>query len=146
MITGKFHISLDDKGRIMFPAKVRAHFEEGMLTLTQGVDKCLWIFAPEDWKRICDDLMDSTNLFQAEARLINRRIIAPSQETDLDKSGRITVSPALREYAGLSKECVILGIRSYLEIWDEDTYKQYCESNETVFQKAAEGLGKTLAQ
>ena len=145
MITGEFHVTLDDKGRIMLPSRVRAHFDEATIALTQGVDKCLWIFAPEDWKRICDNLMESTNLFQARARLIQRRIIAPAQETEFDKSGRITVSPALRDYAFLKKECVILGIGSYLEIWDVDTYKTYWEANETEFQAAAEELGKILS-
>mgnify|MGYP003959026265 FL=1 len=112
--------------------------------LTQGIDKCLWIYAPDDWQRICDSLMEATNVFQAQARMIKRRIIAPSQETDFDKSGRITVSPALREYAGLHKECVILGIRSYLEIWDEATYREYWNVNEPEFQVAVEQIGKTL--
>ena len=145
MITGEYHVTLDDKGRIMLPSRVRSHFEDGTIALTQGVDACLWIFTPDDWKRICDNLMESTNLFQARARLIQRRIIAPAQETEFDKAGRVTVSPSLRDYAHLHRECVVLGIGSHLEIWDEDTYKQYWEANETEFQEAAEELGKMLS-
>jgi MraZ protein len=144
VITGEYHISLDDKGRILLPAKVRSSFADNMVALTQGVDSCLWIFEPEEWKRICNNLMDSTNLFQRRARLIHRRIIAPSQETEFDKSGRINISPALREYAGLQKECVVLGVSTYLEIWDEQKYKSYWEENEPEFQEAAEELGKIL--
>jgi MraZ protein len=144
VITGQYHVALDDKGRLLLPSKVRSHFEDGLMFLTQGIDKCLWIYAPDDWQRICDSLMEATNVFQAQARMIKRRIIAPSQETDFDKSGRITVSPALREYAGLHKECVILGIRSYLEIWDEATYREYWNVNEPEFQVAVEQIGKTL--
>ena len=145
MITGEYHISLDDKGRIMLPAKVRSGFLGNTVVLTQGVDKCLWVFEPAEWKQICDNLMESTNMFQARARLIQRRIIAPAQENELDRSGRINVSPALREYAGLHKECVVLGVGTYLEIWDEQKYMSYWEENESEFQQAAEELGKLLA-
>ncbi len=144
MITGEYHISLDDKGRILLPAKVRSSFADNMVALTQGVDSCLWIFEPAEWKRICANLMESTNMFQARARLIHRRIIAPSQETEFDKSGRINISPALREYAGLQKECVVLGVSTYLEIWDEQKYRSYWEEKEPEFQEAAEELGKIL--
>ncbi len=145
MITGEYHISLDDKGRVMLPAKVRSAFGGNTIVLTQGVDRCLWIFEPEEWKSICDNLMESTNMFQARARLIQRRIIAPAQEAELDRSGRIHISPALREYAGLQKECVVLGVGTYLEIRDEQKYKSYWEDNEPEFQQAAEELGKILA-
>ncbi len=145
MITGEYHISLDDKGRVMLPAKVRSCFADSTIVLTQGVDRCLWIFESEDWKRICDNLMESTNMFQARARLIQRRIIAPAQEVDPDRSGRIHISPALREYASLQKECVVLGVGSYLEIWDEQKYRSYWEENEPEFQEAAEELGRILA-
>jgi len=145
MITGEYHISLDDKGRVILPAKVRAGFATSIVVLTQGVDRCLWIFEPAEWKRICDSVMESTNMFQSRARLIQRRIVAPAQETELDKSGRINISPALRDYAGLQKECVVLGVGSYLEIWDEQKYRSYWEENEPEFQEAAEELGKLLA-
>jgi len=129
----------------MLPAKVRSGFAGGTVVLTQGVERCLWIFEPAEWTRICDNLTGSTNIFQSRARLIQRRIVAPAQETELDRSGRITISPALREYAGLHKECVVLGVGTYLEIWDEQKYKNYWEENEPEFQEAAEELGKLLA-
>ncbi|MBN1685795.1 MAG: division/cell wall cluster transcriptional repressor MraZ [Spirochaetales bacterium] len=145
MITGEYHISLDDKGRVMLPTRVRSGFSTSTVVLTQGVERCLWIFEPAEWSQICDNLMESTNMFQARARLIQRRIIAPAQETELDKSGRINISPALREYAQLRKECVVLGVGGYLEIWDEQKYRSYWEENEPEFQQAAEELGKLLS-
>ena len=129
----------------MVPAKLRAHFEEGVITLTQAVDPCLWIFVPEEWRRVYDNLTESTNLFQAKARLIQRRIIAPAQETEFDRTGRVTVSPSLRAYANLHKECVILGMGSYLEIWDVETYRNYWAENEPEFQDAVEELGRIIS-
>jgi len=145
LITGEYKVTLDDKGRIILPARVRSHFDDSSLVLTQGVDSCLWIFSPDEWDRVTIDVMESTSRFQASARLLQRRIIAPAQETEMDKTGRITISQPLREYATLKKECVILGIASYLEIWDEDRYRTYCQDNEDEFQRAAEELGKVLS-
>ena len=63
----------------------------------------------------------------------------------MDKTGRVTINQALREYASLQKECVILGIANYLEIWDVELYREYCRESEQEFQNAAEELGKVLS-
>ena len=88
--------------------------------------------------------METTSPFQARARLVQRRIIAPAQEVEVDKAGRIAVPQSLREFAALTKECVILGIDKYVEIWDSDQYKAYWEENEAEFRAAAEELGSVL--
>lgn len=141
MITGEFRNSLDEKSRLMIPSKLRSEVAGNVLVLTRGVDRCLWLFPPEEWKRISDNLMDSTSPFHARARMIQRRIIAPAQEIEIDKAGRITIPPTLREYAGLQKECIILGIKKYIELWDENEYRSYWEANEAEFQSAAEEMG-----
>jgi MraZ protein len=72
---------------------------------------------------------------------VQRRIIAPAQEVEVDKLGRIAVPQSLREFASLSKDCVILGISKYIEIWDAEAYRKYLEDNESEFLAAAEELG-----
>ena len=141
MITGEFRNSLDEKSRLMVPARLRSEVPGNVLIMTRGVDKCLWLFPPDEWKRISDNLMDATSPFHAKARMIQRRIIAPAQEVEIDKAGRITIPPTLREYAGLLKECIILGIKKYIEVWDENEYKVYWDENEAEFQSAAEEMG-----
>jgi MraZ protein len=125
----------------MIPSKIRGEISGNILILTRGIDACLWLFPPEEWVKISDNLMDSTSPFNARARLIQRRIIAPAQEVEVDKAGRINIPPSLREYAGLKKEAVILGIKKYVEIWDEEAYGSYWKDNESAFQEAAEELG-----
>ncbi len=129
----------------MIPSKLRTEIEGNSLVLTRGVDKCLWLFTLSEWKRISDEIMASTSIFQSRARLIQRRIIAPAQEIEFDKAGRINITPALRQSAELKKECVILGINNYIEIWDEEVYQKYWEENEADFQDAAEELGKIVS-
>ncbi|MBL8968757.1 MAG: division/cell wall cluster transcriptional repressor MraZ [Spirochaetaceae bacterium] len=142
LLTGEFRNSLDEKGRLSLPARLRGELPGSQFVLTQGVDKCLWLFPPEQWTALSTKLMESTSLFQARSRLVQRRILAPAQEVEVDKLGRIPVPQSLREWAGLTKECVILGITKYIEIWDADEYRKYWDENESEFRAAAEELGE----
>jgi len=146
MITGEYKNALDEKGRILIPSRIRSSIAGNVLILTRGVDKCLWLFPPEEWTRISSLLMDSTSMFKAKTRLMQRRIVAPAQECEIDKAGRINIPPTLRDSAGLQKEAVILGIENYIEIWDEETYNAYLEESEKEFLEAAEELGDILSQ
>jgi MraZ protein len=112
-----------------------------VVILTRGVENCLWLFPTEEWKTFSENLIGSTSLFQEKARLIQRRMIAPAQETEIDKAGRIVIPQTLREYAALQKECLILGLKKYMEIWSETAYQAYLEENEAKFKEAAEELG-----
>jgi len=141
LLTGEFRNSLDEKGRLSLPARLRGELPGTTFVLTQGVDACLWLFTPEEWSVLSQKLMESTSLFQAKSRLVQRRILAPAQEVEVDKLGRIPVPQSLREWAGLSKDCVILGISKYIEIWDAEAYRKYWEENESEFRAAAEELG-----
>jgi MraZ protein len=140
LLTGEFKVNLDEKGRLMLPVKLRNGLPGESVILTQGVDRCLWLFPPEQWKALSQKLMETTSLFHARARLVQRRIVAPAQDVEIDKTGRVMVPPSLRDYAGLRKECVILGIDKYVEIWDAEEYKNYLESTEADFKAAAEEL------
>lgn len=141
LLTGEFRNTLDEKGRLSLPAKLRGELPGNLLVVTQGIDSCLWLFPPEQWRTLSAKLLEQTSLFHARARLVQRRILAPSQELEVDKAGRIAIPQALREFAGLNKECVILGITKYIEIWDAEAYRKYMEENESEFLAAAEELG-----
>jgi MraZ protein len=120
---------------------MRTEVTGNVVILTRGVENCLWMFPPEEWKAFSEKLIGSTSLFQEESRLIQRRMIAPAQETEIDKAGRIVIPQTLREYADLKKECIILGLKKYMEIWSEGSYQAYLEANEAKFKEAAEKLG-----
>lgn len=144
LLTGEFRNTLDEKGRVSLPARLRAELTGNVLILTQGVDRCLWLFLPEQWKSLSRKLMETTSPFQARSRLVQRRIIAPAQEIEIDKAGRLAIPQSLRDFAMLSKECVILGIEKYIEIWDAEQYRAYWDENEAEFRSAAEELGSVL--
>ena len=144
LLTGEFKNTQDEKGRLSLPSKLRTELNCDRLVLTQGIDKCLWLFPLEQWKILSSKLMAQTSLFHAKARLVQRRIIAPAQEIEVDKAGRISIPQSLRDFAKLTKECVILGLTKYMEIWDAEEYNRYLEENESVFFEAAEELGNLL--
>ncbi|MDA3950854.1 MAG: division/cell wall cluster transcriptional repressor MraZ [Spirochaeta sp.] len=145
MITGQYRNALDDKGRLLVPSKLRSEVPGNTLVITSGIDRCLWLFPPEEWKQLSDKLMEAASPFSRRARLLQRRIIAPAQEVELDKTGRILIPPSLKETAGLRKECILHGIKKYIEIWDVDEYKAYLDENENEFQEAAEELGGSVS-
>jgi MraZ protein len=144
MITGEFRCSLDEKSRLLIPSRMRTEVAGNLVVLTRGVENCLWLFPPEEWKTFSENLVGSTSVFQEKSRLIQRRMIAPAQETEIDKAGRIVIPPTLREYAFLQKECIILGLKKYIEIWSEATYQAYLSENEAKFKEAAEELGARI--
>lgn len=145
LLTGEFRNMLDEKGRLSLPARLRSELPGTSLVLTQGVDKCLWLFPPLQWQELSDKLMASTSLFQARSRLVQRRILAPAQEVEIDRLGRISIPQSLREWAGLRGECIVLGITKYIEIWNAEEYQKYLDANESEFLQATEGIeGLTL--
>jgi MraZ protein len=139
-LTGEFKNTLDEKGRLSLPARFRNALPGNTLILTQGVEGCLWLYPPEEWEGLLKVIMGSTSPFSAHSRLIRRRIIGPAQETEIDKAGRIAVPQSLREFAGLSRDCIILGLSDYIEIWDADRQRSYLEANEEEFVAGFEEL------
>ncbi len=85
--------------------------------------------------------MTAASPFQSQPRSVLRRLVAPAQEVELDKNGRISIPQSLRVYAGLEKDCLFLGIDKYFELWDSDTYEEYLGESEADFKSATENLG-----
>lgn len=141
MMTGEFHNVIDEKGRLLIPARLRSEIASQTIVITHGMDKALWLFPPEEWRVVSDGLMAAASPFDRKARMIQRRIIGAAQEIEIDKAGRINIPPSLQDDAGLRRECVILGIKRYIEVWDADTYRAYLDATEEEYQEAAEELG-----
>ncbi|MCI7110071.1 MAG: division/cell wall cluster transcriptional repressor MraZ [Spirochaetia bacterium] len=141
LLTGEYKNTLDDKGRVLFPAKLRSALSSNVLIVTQAiVDRCLWLFTPEEWEKISSKLMDNASPFSAKNRLIMRSFISPAQEIEFDKAGRLSIPQSLREYASLSKDCIVLGVNKYLELWDSSSYNAYLSENEANLLEASEEL------
>ncbi len=144
MLSGEYNNTLDEKGRIQFPAKLRSVLQQESLIVTQGFDHCLMIFTPEEWTTLNRKIIGAVSLFNEENRLVMRRFIAPAQKIDFDKSGRLSIPQSLRDYASLKGECTILGLNRYVELWDSEYYHSYLDDTKDQFVKATESMGNIL--
>jgi len=143
-LTGSFPVTLDDKGRISLPAPLRKNLDETKLFLTQGRGKCLWLYTASEWNILKDTIMENTNIFSNRFLNLRRQIIGPSQEVTVDNAGRIPVAVSLREYAGLSKDCKVIGQVDYIEIWAEERYREYIDESADEYETASEELSVML--
>jgi MraZ protein len=144
MFGGEFSVTLDDASRIALPRRIRDVLETDKIVITKGIDKCLWLYTTDEWEKLENQIFDGTNLFDDEDRTIRQRIIGPNQVIDIDKQGRILIPPTLRIYAGLNKDCIVLGQRHYIEIWAEGRYQAHLEASEEEFKAARRKLADRI--
>lgn len=137
-----FSNNLDDKGRLMLPAKLRSELKGNTLVITQSIDRCLWVFTADRWAEVVKRITEASSMLQSKKRIMMRRILAPAQEVEIDKTGRINIAPTLREYAGLSKECLIYEMNTVIEIWDKKVLEKFEEEEQAVIKEASEDLGQ----
>ncbi len=115
MFLGQFQHSLDEKGRLMIPARFRELLDGGAY-ITQGFDRCLMVMTGSYFRQIYDHL-NSMNLADPNARLMRRMIFATAYPVEVDKVGRVLVPQNLREFAGLDGEAIVTGQGEYFEVW-----------------------------
>jgi MraZ protein len=127
---------LDDKGRLALPAKFRNELEGG-LVITKGQERCLFVFPMAEWGRVTDKLNDNTNTDRG-SRAYSRVFFASASHEVPDGQGRITVPQQLREYAGLSKDCVVIGANRRVEVWDAASWQNFLAATEEAFADAEE--------
>ncbi len=115
MFLGTYQHNLDEKGRLMIPARFRELLDGGAY-ITQGFDRCLMVMTGEYFRQVYVDV-NSTSLTDPNARLLRRMILANAFQVDIDKVGRVLVPQSLREFAGLDGEAVVAGQGEYFEVW-----------------------------
>jgi len=118
MFIGEFYHSLDEKGRVNFPAKLREELGE-QFVLTKGLDGCLSAYSMEKWEFISEKV---AGLPQAKARDLKRFMFSAATIVTPDKQGRVLVSPTLRAFAKITKDIAVIGASDHVELWDRDTW------------------------
>ncbi|MFB9908258.1 division/cell wall cluster transcriptional repressor MraZ [Allokutzneria oryzae] len=136
MFLGTHNPKLDDKGRLTLPAKFRDALAGGLM-VTKGQDHCLYVFPRAEFEQMARKVAEAP--FTNEAvRAYQRYLFAGTDEQRPDSQGRISIVPELRRYAGLRKECVVIGAITRLEIWDSRAWQTYLEDNEENYAMARE--------
>ncbi|MDD2392099.1 MAG: division/cell wall cluster transcriptional repressor MraZ [Bacilli bacterium] len=140
MFMGEYRHSIDDKGRLIIPSKIRYELGESFI-ITRGLDKCLFIYTKEEWNRILLKYKDLPNT--KEARNFMRVFLSGATETEFDKQGRINIPSMLTKSAELKKDCVIIGVYDRIEIWNKDRWENFITENEDNFSDIADSLFST---
>jgi len=122
---------LDEKGRLFLPARFREELAEG-LVVTKGQERCLFVFPVQEFRRLTEAL-SSAPVTQKTVRDYSRVFFASASHEIPDRQGRVTIPPSLRQYAGLSKDCVVIGANTRLEIWDTSAWEAYLADREQAF-------------
>jgi MraZ protein len=138
MFMGEFQHSIDDKGRIIIPAKFRDLLGSSFV-VTRGLDKCLFVYPLQEWE-VLEQKLKALPLMKSDARAFTRFFFSGATECEWDKQGRVNLPGSLRDYAKLEKDCVVLGVSNRVEIWSRDTWEQYFQQSEDTFNEIAEKL------
>ena len=129
MLIGEYEHSLDAKGRLIMPAKLREDIGEKFI-VTKGLDGCLFCFSQNEWTNF-EEKLKTLPLTNKNARDFVRFFLSGAMECEIDKQGRFLIASNLREYAKLEKDAVIIGVGTRLEIWNQANWKAY-NSDENI--------------
>ncbi len=139
MFIGEYYYTVDPKGRIAIPSKLRKTLFGGGV-ITKGLDNCLFIFSIKDWQQMAEKIK-GLPLSQSNSRAFSRLMLAGAMDIKLDSQGRILVPDYLRRYVGLKKKIVLAGVYNRLEVWDEKEWEKYKKRTEKESGDIAEKLG-----
>lgn len=123
MLTGQYTHSIDAKGRVNFPAKLREELGERFI-ITRGLDNCLFVYSVDEWDQLAAKLHE---LPISKSAPLNRFFFAGAAEAEPDKQGRVLLPAHLREYAGLDRDVTIAGVSNRDEIWDSERWEKQNE-------------------
>lgn len=138
MFMGEYHHAIDDKGRLIIPAKFRTELKDKFV-ITRGIEHCLFAYPLERWEEIVHKL-ESLPFTKKDARNFTRFFLSGATVAEFDKQGRINITSPLINYAGIEKDCVIIGTGDRLEIWAENAWNDFFNSASINMSDIAENL------
>lgn len=138
MFLGTYTPRLDEKGRLILPAKYRDELGNG-LVLTRGQERCIYVFSSREFERVHEQLQGSS-MASKQARDYIRVFLSGASDEQPDKQGRVTIPPPLRQYAGLDREVTVIGAGNRAEIWDTASWNSYLEEQEQSFSETDEHM------
>lgn len=142
MFYGEYEHAIDNKGRLIIPSKFRESFKEydiGKFYITRGLDTCLFMFTENEWKTQ-EAKFKSISFTKSEARKFSRVYFSGASQIECDKQGRILVPKYLKDYAGIKRDVMIIGVSNRIEIWAKDKWEEYYKISQESFEDIAEKL------
>lgn len=142
MLIGEYEHSVDAKGRLIMPSKLKQDLDESFI-VTKGLDSCLFVFSLTEWSNF-EEKLKTLPLTNKNARDFVRFFLSGATECELDKQGRFLISANLRQYASLEKDVVIIGVGTRLEIWNKEKWQEYSNEENISADEIAENMDKLL--
>lgn len=145
MLTGEFNHSIDSKGRLIIPSKLRESLGEHFV-ITKGMDGCLFLYPENEWEAF-EEKLRTLPLTNKKARDFKRFFLGSAVEGEIDKQGRVLLSSSLRAYANLEKEVVLAGVLDKVEIWSKEAWDAHTTDIEENIEDIAsdmEDLGLSI--
>ena len=143
MFLGEYHHNIDDKGRIVMPSKFRAELKDKFI-IARGLEKCLYVYSLDDWNKLVSKL-NTLPFTKKDARNFVRSFFSGATFCEFDNQGRTCITSPLVLYAGLTKECVIIGANDRIEIWNQNAWDSVLKYNEENLSDIAENLFMDVA-
>lgn len=140
MFMGEFHHSIDSKGRLIVPSRVREDLGDQFI-VTRGLEGCLFIYPKTEWDNIIQKYKQLPDT--KDRRYFMRIFLSGATTCELDKQGRINIPSPLAEYATLEKECIIIGVDERLEVWSKERWETFINENEENLSEIADNLFAT---
>lgn len=138
MFFGEYEHNIDDKGRVIMPAKFRE--ELGMVFyVTKGLNSCLFVYPKEAWEKRIEEL-GRLGDNQEQVRRFKRIFFSNASQNILDKQGRVVIAPKLRQQASLTKEIIFIGVNDHIEIWDAKNWEEYINMDDETYETLASYL------
>ena len=142
MFYGEYTHNIDRKGRLILPAKFRdicKEYQIDRFLITRGLDKCIFMFTEDEW-RIQEQKFKSMPFTKKETRSFNRMFFAGAVDTAPDKQGRFIIPQYLKDYAGIKRETIVIGVSNRIEIWDKKSWQAFYENSSESFEQIAENM------
>ncbi|MBQ1547568.1 MAG: division/cell wall cluster transcriptional repressor MraZ [Lachnospiraceae bacterium] len=140
MFMGEHGHNIDEKGRVIMPAKFREQLGDNFV-LTKGLDGCLFVYPMTEWEEIQRRFRE-TSLASKDARIFSRFFFGSASEVEIDKQGRVNIPAPLRAYAQLKKDVTLVGVLDRIEIWDKETWENGNSSDDADMDRIAEHMAE----
>ncbi len=124
LFLGEYDHTLDERGRVTLPRKIRQELGERDVVLTRGFDTCIFGYDTTAWEKEATKQLE-TSVTTAEGRALRRYVFAAAEKVEADKVGRVILPTHLKEYAGIQSEVKVIGAGDHFEIWDKKQWKEF---------------------
>jgi MraZ protein len=142
MFYGEYNHGIDNKGRLILPSRFRdVSKEQGIekFFVTRGLDRCIFMFSDAQWR--AEELkFKNLSFTKQEARNFNRLFFSGAVEVVPDKQGRFVVPQYLKDYAGIKKDAIVIGVSNRIEIWQTQAWQEFYSKTSNEFEKTAENM------